>query len=147
MFTIRVYLDNCCFNRPFDEQISAVIQLETDAKLHVQELIRNNKLELCWSFVLDFENAANPFEEVRDRISKWKVLAIVDCVLSDDISKNAALFMKLGLKQMDAAHVACAIYLNADHFLTTDKRILNKPITDISILNPIDFIRRYTDAE
>ena len=32
---VRVYLDNCCFNRPFDEQVSAVIRLETDAKLHL----------------------------------------------------------------------------------------------------------------
>ena len=55
--------------------------------------------------------------------------------------------MKLGLRQMDAAHVACAIYLNADCFLSTDKKILSKPISGVSVLNPIDFIRRYADAE
>ena len=33
---MRVYLDNCCFARPFDDQLSVVIRLETDAKLHVQ---------------------------------------------------------------------------------------------------------------
>jgi len=49
-----VYLDNCCYNRPFDEQVSAAIRLETDAKLHIQELIRTGELKLCWSFVLDF---------------------------------------------------------------------------------------------
>ena len=143
---MRVYLDNCCFNRPFDEQLSAIIRLETDAKLHVQDLIRSNELELCWSFVLDFENAANPFEEVRDRISLWKNIAVADCDLSDDISQKAGQLMASGLRQMDASHIACAIHLNADCFLTTDKKILNKPITGIAILNPIDFLRRYTDA-
>ena len=144
---MRVYLDNCCFNRPFDEQDSAVIRLETDAKLHVQDLIRLGELELCWSFVLDYENAANPYEEVLDRISEWKNLAIADCALSNGISEKAAQLMTLGLRQMDAAHVACAIHLGAEYFLTTDKKILNKPIPGISVLNPIDFLRSYTDAE
>ena len=143
---MRVYLDNCCFNRPFDEQISAVIRLETDAKLHVQDLVRSGELELCWSFVLDFENAANPFEEVRSRIGEWKSFACADCALSDEIAEKAAQLKKLGLRQMDAAHIACAIYLKADCFITTDKKILNKPISGISVLNPIDFLRRYTDA-
>jgi hypothetical protein len=30
---IRVYLDNCCFNRPFDEQSNIQIKLETEAKV------------------------------------------------------------------------------------------------------------------
>ena len=144
---MRVYLDNCCFNRPFDDQISMVIRLETDAKLHVQELIRSGELELCWSFVIDFENTSNPFEEARDRISEWKKLAIADCALSIEISEKASQLTTLGLRQMDAAHVACAIYLNANAFLTTDKRILNKPISEISVFNPIDFVRRYADAK
>jgi predicted nucleic acid-binding protein len=144
---MRVYLDNCCFNRPFDEQTSVIIRLETDAKLYVQELIRSGQLELCWSFVLDYENAANPFEEVRGQIAEWKKLAVADCMLTEKISKDSASFMALGLRQMDAAHIACAAHLGADCFLTTDKKILNKPITEIQILNPIDFIRRYTDAE
>lgn len=143
---MRVYLDNCCFNRPFDEQVSAVIRLETDAKLHIQELIRSGELELCWSFILDYENAANPFDEVRNRIKEWKSLAVADCALSDEISDKAAQLMKHGLRQMDASHIACAIYLNADYFLTTDKKILNKHVAEISILNPIDFLRRYADA-
>jgi predicted nucleic acid-binding protein len=144
---VRVYLDNCCFNRPFDEQTSVVIRLETDAKLHVQELIRSGELELCWSFVLDYENAANPFVEVSRRIAEWKNIAAATCALSDDIAEKSAEFMALGLRQMDAAHVACAVHLGADFFLTTDKKVLNKPITEIQVLNPIDFIRRYADAE
>lgn len=144
---MRVYLDNCCFNRPFDDQSSLIIHLETEAKLYVQELIRQGELELVWSFVLDYENGANPFEEVRNRIAEWKKLALADCGLSDEIASKAGELMRLGLRQMDASHVACAIHLGADYFLTTDKKVLNKPITGISIMNPIDFVRRYSDAE
>jgi len=144
---MKVYLDNCCFNRPFDDQASLIIQLETEAKLYVQELIRQGELELIWSFVLDYENGANPFEEVRNRVAEWKKLACIDCSLTDEIADKAGELMKIGLRQMDASHIACAIHLGADYFLTTDKKILNKPISDIKVMNPIDFIRRYSDAE
>lgn len=144
---MSVYLDNCCFNRPFDDQSSLIIRSETEAKLYVQERIREGELELCWSFVLDCESAFNPFEEVCNRIMKWKTLACIDYDLSDEVSTKAGDLMKLGLKQADASHVACAIYLGADCFLTTDKKILNKPITGIKVLNQIDFLRRYSDAE
>ena len=142
---MKIYLDNCCFNRPFDDQSSLVVQLETEAKLNVQERIRHGEFKLCWSFILDYENGANPFEEVRNRISEWKKLAIIDCDLNDEIAYKASELMALGLQQKDASHIACAVYLDADYFLTTDKKILNKQITEIAVMNPIDFIRSETD--
>lgn len=142
---MRVYLDNCCFNRPFDHQSSLIIQLETHAKLHIQELIVQGKLLLCWSFVLDYENGANPFTEIRNRVNEWKKLAHSDCELTSEIADKATELMKLGLRQMDASHIACAISLGADFFLTTDKKVLNKPITEIAVINPIDFLRRHCD--
>ena len=35
---MRVYLDNCCYNRPFDEQDQLSVRLETEAKLYIQRL-------------------------------------------------------------------------------------------------------------
>ena len=34
---MKIYLDNCCFNRPYDDQTQIRISLETQAKLYVQE--------------------------------------------------------------------------------------------------------------
>lgn len=42
---MRVYLDNCCYNRPYDDQTQMRVSLEAQAKLHVQELIKAEKLE------------------------------------------------------------------------------------------------------
>lgn len=142
---MRIYLDNCCFNRPFDDQSSLIIRLETEAKLYLQEQIRQNVFDLAWSFMLDYENGANPFEEVRTRIAEWKKLAAADCGPSDEITAKAEELMKLGLRAKDAAHIASAIHLGAEYFLTTDKKILNKPVTEINLVNPIEFVRRYTD--
>jgi hypothetical protein len=60
---MRIYLDNCCLNRPFDDQRQARIRLEAEAKLCIQQQVREGRIELAWSYMLDFENAANPFEE------------------------------------------------------------------------------------
>ncbi|MDR1054152.1 MAG: PIN domain-containing protein [Planctomycetaceae bacterium] len=143
---LRVYLDNCCYNRPFDDQTSLVIRFETDAKLYIQELIKNNQLELVWSFFLDYENNANPFQEAKNKIFEWKSLSIIDCDYSNEIETIAEKLVNSGLRSVDASHVACAIYSNADFFITTDKKILNKKVVEIQIINPIDFIRRYKDA-
>ena len=138
---MRIYLDNCCFNRPYDDQTSLIVRFETDAKLRVQELIKQNELELVWSFVLDYENASNPFEEVKEKISEWKSFAVIDCDYSEEVAQRANQLMQLGLRQMDASHIACAILSQTDYFLTVDKKVLNKSIKEIKFLNPIDFIR------
>ncbi|MFZ4618496.1 MAG: hypothetical protein ACOYM2_20210 [Rectinemataceae bacterium] len=49
---MRVYLDNCVFNRPFDDQGQLIISLKTQAKLAIQEQIRAGALELVWSYIL-----------------------------------------------------------------------------------------------
>lgn len=40
---MKVYLDNCCFNRPYDDQSQIRISLETKAKLYVQDCIKRGK--------------------------------------------------------------------------------------------------------
>ena len=75
---MRIYLDNCSFNRPFDDQRQTRVRLEAEAKLSIQEQIRGGTLELAWSYILDFENAANPFEERRTTIEGWRQYAAID---------------------------------------------------------------------
>jgi len=67
-----IYLDNCCFNRPYDDQNLLSIYLETQAKLSIQDLIRSGKLSLIWSSILDYENSRNPDEVIRDEIGAWR---------------------------------------------------------------------------
>ncbi len=75
-----IYLDNCAYNRPFDDQTQMKIRLETEAKLYIQNCIRKGLYSLCWSFVLDFENGKNPFEDKRNAIAPWKQIAEDYCV-------------------------------------------------------------------
>jgi len=75
---MRVYLDNCSMNRPFDNQKMLRIRLETEAKLAIQQQIHAGDVQLAWSYMIDFENGMNPFQERKETIRQWKNWASVD---------------------------------------------------------------------
>ena len=123
-YIVQVYLDNCCFNRPYDDQTQLKIYLETQAKLHVQSLVYEKKIELVWSFILTFENSQNIFNAKKSAISQWENLSSSIVEKSEAIRQIAKEIMTTGIKAVDAARVACAIAVNCDYFLTVDKRLL-----------------------
>ena len=139
---MRLYLDNCCFNRPYDEQLQLKIRLETEAKIYVQQKIIDGMHELAWSYVMDYENSLNPFLERRCRIGLWKGIAKVFCNENETILTKAEILRNEGVKFFDSLHVACSIFLKCDYFLTTDDRLMKKNICEIRLIDPIEFIRR-----
>ena len=140
---MRIYLDNCCFNRPFDDQKQTRIRLEAEAKLCIQEHVRDGRLELVWSYILDFENEANPFEERRTTISAWRQYATVDMEETPAILQQANSLVGVGLKAKDALHLSCAILGGCACFVTTDDAILKrgKDVESIAIIDPTSFVR------
>lgn len=137
-----VYLDNCAFNRPFDDQSQIRIRIETEAKLFIQHEIKVGRIDLIWSYINEGENADNPFPDRKKSISRWKKIARVKIDEGQNILIIAGNLLKFGLRPKDALHLACAIEGKAQYFLSTDDGILRK-LTDYSsvkILNPVDFI-------
>jgi len=141
MSTHKLYLDICCYNRPFDDQTQINIRLETEAKLHIQADIMADEYSSVWSYMHDLENDANPYEEKRNAIAPWKDFAIEHCPSSDDILSTGQQIMGHGIKAKDALHLACAIESGCDYFVTTDKGLTNRNVNNITIINPIDFVR------
>jgi len=138
----RIYLDNCCFNRPYDDQTQLKIYLETQAKLHAQSLVYEKKVELVWSFILTFENSRNIFNAKRAAIAQWENLSSSFVEKSEEIRLIAKEIMTTGIKAADAIHVACAIAGNCDYFITVDKRLLKYQDKRIIICNPIELINQ-----
>lgn len=138
---MRIYLDNCSFNRPFDDQTRMKVKLEADAKLFIQNEILNGKFQLVWSYMLDFENSENPYHQRKDTIQDWKDIAVLDCEANEAIILHAERLQSIGLKSKDALHLACAVFGQCKYFITTDSKILNKKVNGIRIINPLDFIR------
>ena len=139
---IKIYLDNCCYNRPFDEQNQDLIRLETEAKLIIQNKIKQGLFSLVWSFILDSENDENPAEDNREAIQRWQLIANEYCPASEDVLSRAKGYMQIGLKHKDAIHLTCALKHQCDYLITTDKKFLNKnnQVAEIAIVNPITFI-------
>lgn len=137
-----VYLDICAFNRPFDDQASLDIKFEAEAKLYIQERINKGDLELAWSYIIEFENAQNPFPIRKYAIGQWRRIARYNVCENDGLIKRAMGLTKTGLKPKDVLHISSAIEASADYFITTDKGILRKMEGNkaITVIDPVDFL-------
>ncbi|MEZ4525174.1 MAG: hypothetical protein R2941_04565 [Desulfobacterales bacterium] len=141
MKKIRVYLDNCCYNRPFDDQEQIIIRLESEAKMEIQSKVKNGEIELVWSFMLDYENSQNIDFEKKTKIFEWEKYAETYFIGTEKTAEIANTFVQKGIKGKDAVHLACAAESACDYFITTDKGIVKKRnlIKEIEIINPLEY--------
>ena len=65
---MRIYLDNCCYNRPYDDQSQTRIHLEAQAKMQIKQMIKNQEIELVTSYILEYDY----FITVDDRLLKYQ---------------------------------------------------------------------------
>ena len=140
---MKIYLDNCCFNRPYDSQTAERIKLETEAKLYIQSMVVEGKLSLVWSFMLDYENSANPYPDQREAVAEWKAQAKHYISALEGIRERGMNIEKVtGIKSKDALHLACALEAKCDYFITTDRIFLKKAqaVREIQTINPVDFV-------
>jgi predicted nucleic acid-binding protein len=140
---MRIYLDNCSLNRPFDDQSQTRIKIETEAKLALQAQVRSGEIELVWSYIIDYENSFNPLAERRRLIAQWKRYAWTSITASPRIVENALAIKRAGFGPKDALHLACAIAGKSDYFVTTDDAMLHKAakIRELKIVDPSHVVR------
>ena len=148
---MRLYLDNCCFNRPYDTQTSFKVNLETRAKLHIQDEIKEGKYELITSYMLEYENAQNPDRMKREAIREYQEknnTAYVPFERREALQDQIEQIMSYNIAYKDATHAACAIYAGCDYLLTTDLRFQRRyKGTEIVILNPLEFVQMIEEEE
>ena len=145
---MKVYLDNCSYNRPFDDQNQMRIYLETQAKLYIQKLIRDGCLLLAISYVSRYEKWNSPYSKNKITIEKFfeNATTFVDIDKADRIERKANEIMEYGVKSKDALHISCAIDAACDYFITTDDEILRKYRTgEIKVCSPVEFINIWED--
>jgi hypothetical protein len=138
----RIYLDLCCWNRPFDDFSQERIRLEAEAVLLIYEKFRLGIWVLLSSDIVESELHQTPDLQRVDLIVTALEIAQTKAKLNDTIKKRAANLVRLGFKPFDAAHIASAEAANADVFLTTDDRLIRnaKRYSDslmVSIQNPV----------
>lgn len=55
MQNIIVYMDVCCYNRPFDDQLQDRIRIEAEATLAILARCQSNTWTLAGSVIIDVE--------------------------------------------------------------------------------------------
>ena len=124
---VRIYLDTCCLNRPFDEQAEEKVILETEAILGIIDRCETtNDWFFFSSDVLDDE-----ISQMVHPVKKEKVLALYQSAsahipLNDEIIRQAEMREWLVLRPFDSLHLACAEFAQADVLLTTDKKFIRQ---------------------
>jgi hypothetical protein len=97
------------FNRPFEDQSQIRIRLESKAKLYIQDKIKDDSIELIWSYILKLENLQNPHDERRKAIQKWQNISSIEITETPEVLSHANKLSKFGIKPKDALHVASAV--------------------------------------
>ena len=147
---LKIYLDNCCYNRPFDDLTQEKVKNEAEAKMFIQSLIKYKSLSLCSSFMSLYEINENPFEKNKEHILQF--VNEHSSFYIDESNKNEVIsisneIMTTGIKYKDSVHLACSIIAGCDYFITTDKRVLNYKTDNIKILNPVEFAEIWRKTE
>ena len=141
---MRLFLDTCSLNRPWDDQSQVRIHLEAEAVIYILDAVRRGEDELVTSDYLLAEILDNP-----DPLRRADVVALVQPAsfhMSQNatIDANAARLSVWNITGYDALHIAAAEAARCDFLLTTDDRLIRRSARagaaiSVKILNPFDY--------
>jgi predicted nucleic acid-binding protein len=123
---MRIYLDCCSLQRPFDDKSQPRIAVEAEAVLVILALCESHQLNLISSEALVFE-----IDHIPDQTRKDDALAILKIAketveLTPELEALARRLRASGLKPLDALHLASASTSKVDYFCTCDDMFLKK---------------------
>lgn len=144
---MKIYLDLCVYNRPFDDQGQPRIVTETIELIFLLEKALNKEITLMNSFALEEENRRNPFINRKDKIHDLLKGASEYVGYSKRLENRAKEIEQFGVMAMDALHIACAEFGKADFLVTCDDLLARKGNAlkgklKVRIVNLMEFVTR-----
>lgn len=142
---LKLYLDVCCLNRPFDDWMRPRIRLEAEAVIAIINRCQAGEWLIIVSTALKSEIAQTPESTKRQQVMDLLSVSKIDIQVTIENINRANELQTLGYKPFDALHIACAEFARADAFLTTDDRLLRKAINqserlNVQVANPVTWI-------
>ena len=141
---LKLYLDNCCYSRPFDDLRQEKVNLESNAIEDIFSKCTNKEIEIYKSMAIDFEIAKINSENKRRQVEDlYDAMDLIEITYSQEIRQKSIELRKYNIKDMDALHLAFAESKNIDYFITTDKLLINaskRANLQVKVINPIEFI-------
>lgn len=149
---IKIYLDTCCLNRPFDDQNQDKIRLEAEAIILIIYHLESFDWEWVSSEVIDYEINQTVDQQKRFRVNLISRYAHKVINLEKEILVRGKVLEKYGFRTYDALHLACAEYGNCQIFLTTDEKLLKlgsrfSDKINLKVFNPLDWLKEVIKSE
>lgn len=123
---MRIYLDCCSLQRPFDDKSQPRIAIESEAILVILSMCESNQITLLSSEVLQFEIGRIPDQGRKEEAWAIQKIAKETVVLTPELEILARRLLESGVKPLDALHLASASVAKADYFCTCDDILLKK---------------------
>ena len=140
---MKIYMDVCCLNRPFDDLSQDRIYLESEAVLAIISRCEKDSWVLVASGAIDFELSKMQDLDRLEQVRKLYSVAQIRIGLSADIEYRAAILQQHGVRPFDSLHVASAESCSADVLLTTDDRLIkvtNRIDLNVRVANPLHLL-------
>lgn len=141
---MRLYLDCCCYNRPFDDLTQNRVHDESDAVLSILNRSRTDGNIILGSKVLKME-----IRKISDMGKQANVKMLYQMTseyvpFSPDIQARAEqIQQESSIHNMDSLHIASAEAGNADVFLSTDDKLVRacqKLNLRVRVMNPVSYL-------
>jgi predicted nucleic acid-binding protein len=123
---MRLYFNTSALNRPLDDLSSGRVRIDAEAVVALLAAVEDGVAEWIGSEYLDFEIGQDTDRERRDRVRSLLGLVRMRVEVSDAVAGRARALERLGLRGLDALHVAAAEAGTADLLVTTDDRMLRR---------------------
>lgn len=123
---MRIYLDICTIQRPFDDASQLRVHVEAEAFLRILERIESGEIQLVGSFAHVMETEANPHRLRREFAESVLALASEFIEPTDEVDERALEYRSMGLRMLDATHLAVAVACQVDFFCTCDDKLLRR---------------------
>jgi predicted nucleic acid-binding protein len=123
---MRIYLNTSALNRPLDELSSDRVRVEAEAMVALLAAIEEGIAEWIGSEYLDFEVGQDPDNERVKRVRSLLVLVRTRVPASEAVARRARAIERVGLRGLDALHVASAEAGGAELLVTTDDRMMRR---------------------
>ena len=148
---MRVYLDNCCYNRLFDDRSNIKNYLEREAILIVMQKVFEKELKIVGSDILEIEMSKIKNNEKRNDVEGVYNALVTDTVtITPETEKRAIQIRNVSnIKAFDSLHLA-SVEASADVLLTTDIKFLKgsqKIKPKVAVKNPVEFIMEVFDYD
>lgn len=141
---MRVYLDICAIQRPFDDQTQLRIRHEAEAVLSILALCQSGTLSLIASGVHAVESRKCPYPDRRAHVDDVLALSDTYVAMGEQVLRRAQEYETAGVKRLDAIHLASAVEAGADYFCTTDDQLLKRGgavnTGSTSVVSPLELV-------